>query len=301
MTLKQLEAFYWAAMLGTFAIAAERLHVTQSSLSKRIAELEADLDVVLFNRSGQRAKLTDAGEALLPKVSDILELEEQIRQRNGIPQDVQGACRVGISELSATTWFPHLVRRLRDEHPLIELKPTVGLGKELERKVERGELDCAVVTGGPSVANLQAWPVDEVAFAWMAAPSRLRKGTLIDAELLRDHPVISPTSDSGLSNAVQAWASTLGPVEFDTVPCNSLNAILGMTVAGVGVSFLPAKYVEPLVRRKMLVSLRSEPPAPSLSYQFVARRDDSRRLVAVIRDLVIEEADFTAGNPLWVA
>lgn len=37
MTLKQLEAFYWAARLGTFAIAAERLHVTQSTLSKRVA------------------------------------------------------------------------------------------------------------------------------------------------------------------------------------------------------------------------------------------------------------------------
>ena len=46
MILKQIEAFYWAAKLGSFAIAAQRLQVTQSSLSKRIAELEESVDAV---------------------------------------------------------------------------------------------------------------------------------------------------------------------------------------------------------------------------------------------------------------
>lgn len=51
MTLKQLEAFYLAATLGSFSLAAQRAHVTQSSLSKRIAELEAYLGTGLFDRS----------------------------------------------------------------------------------------------------------------------------------------------------------------------------------------------------------------------------------------------------------
>jgi DNA-binding transcriptional LysR family regulator len=61
MTLKQIEAFYWAAKLGSFAIAAQRLHVTQSSLSKRIAELEQSVGATLFdrtNRSAQEIRLT---------------------------------------------------------------------------------------------------------------------------------------------------------------------------------------------------------------------------------------------------
>src|SRR3954465_3277118 len=75
MTLKQLEAFYWAAKLGTFAIAARRLHVTQSSLSKRIAELETDLGQLLFDRASRRATLTAAGEILLQKAGAMLEFE----------------------------------------------------------------------------------------------------------------------------------------------------------------------------------------------------------------------------------
>ena len=54
MTLKQLEAFYWAATCASFAVAAERLHLSVSSLSKRIAELEA-LGQLLFDRSGHKA------------------------------------------------------------------------------------------------------------------------------------------------------------------------------------------------------------------------------------------------------
>ena len=52
MTLKQLEAFYWAATCASFAVAAERLHLSVSSLSKRIAELEDALGRPLFDRSG---------------------------------------------------------------------------------------------------------------------------------------------------------------------------------------------------------------------------------------------------------
>ena len=99
MTLKQLEAFYWAATLGTFAIAAERLHVTQSSLSKRLAELEDNLGELLFDRRGKRATLTEAGKALLPHARHMLDIEEHIRKGLDVAKEVSGTCRIGISEL----------------------------------------------------------------------------------------------------------------------------------------------------------------------------------------------------------
>lgn len=299
MTLKQLEAFYWAATLGTFAIAAERLHVTQSTLSKRIAELEAGVGQSLFDRSGQRAVITTAGGALLPQARQMLDLEHTIRQSLSMSHESVGPCRVGISELSATTWFPAFVRRLRVEHPQLELKPQVGLGKSLERLVERGELDCAVVTGSVTSAVVASRDVAEVDFAWMASPTLLPKGTLLDAALFRLHPVISSTSDSGLAGALHQWTSTNDVQLSEVVTCNSLTAILGMTVAGVGISFLPTRYVAPLVKRKLLVALRSDPPLPSMSYRFIWRRDDARALVTTLQQLVLEEADFTSTNPLW--
>lgn len=161
MTLKQLEAFYWATTLGTFAIAAERLHITQSTLSKRIVELEAGVGQALFDRSGQRATLTAAGAALLPQARQMLDLEQAMRESLSLAHAAIGPCRVGISELSATTWFPAFVRRVNKEHPRLELKPQVGLGKRLERLVERGELDFAVITGSIASAAVASRSVAE--------------------------------------------------------------------------------------------------------------------------------------------
>ena len=62
VNIKQLEALYWAGRLGSFQAAANRLHTTQSAISKRIAELEEALGRQLFDRSRRNAQLTPAGE-----------------------------------------------------------------------------------------------------------------------------------------------------------------------------------------------------------------------------------------------
>ena len=133
----------------------------------------------------------------------------------------------------------------------------------------------------------------------MASPARMSKGTLLTAKLMERHPVIASTGDSGLTGALHAWSAAHHAQVREIVSCNSLTAILGMTVAGVGISFLPSRYVAPLVARKLLVALRSNPPVPRLGYHFVWRQDDSRRLVATLKQLVIEHVDFKRANALW--
>jgi len=117
MTLKQLEAFYLAASLGSFALAAARVGVTQSSLSKRIAELEDVVGAELFDRSGKRARLTEAGQRLMPVVANMLQLKDSIRTEAHNATSLSGTCRFGISEFGAVMWLPSFVARIRREHP----------------------------------------------------------------------------------------------------------------------------------------------------------------------------------------
>ena len=90
MTLKQLEAFYWAATCSSFAMAAERVHLSVSSLSKRIAELEASLGQVLFDRAGHRAALTEAGTRLLPLAGALLQQADRLQQEMGSTAGLRG-------------------------------------------------------------------------------------------------------------------------------------------------------------------------------------------------------------------
>ena len=113
MTLKQLEAFYWAATCASFAVAAQRVHLSMSSLSKRIAELELSLGERLFDRSGHRATLTDTGRRLVPRARDLLQAADALRHDLGQHTGLHGTCRLGVGELSALTWLPRLVRRVQ--------------------------------------------------------------------------------------------------------------------------------------------------------------------------------------------
>ena len=300
MTLKQLEAFYLAARLGTFAIAAARLHVTQSSLSKRIAELESDLGQTLFDRTSKRARLTAAGEALLEKARRMLELEKSMRQDLSVQTEAAGTCNIGLSELSATTWFPSFVNGLRDKHPNLQLMPQVGLGKSMERQVERGEIDCAVIAGTPVSEHVAYKTLATLKFCWIVSPKRTGSSTVLDARSFDRHPVISSTADSGLNQVLDAWQQSHQVRLRKGVVCNSMTAIIALTVAGVGISFMPMNYVLPLINRKLVVIQRSKPALPPVSYSLIWRADDNRGMLLLVNSLIEKGVDFDVPNPLWV-
>jgi DNA-binding transcriptional LysR family regulator len=294
MTLKQLEAFYLAATLGSFALAAQRAHVTQSSLSKRIAELEAWVRAELFDRSGKRAQLTEAGQRLLPVAARMLELKEGIRDALDSSPTLTGTCRFGISELGALTWLPRFVARVRTEHPQLVLQPLVDLGRRLERQVVRGELDFAIIPIPPENSQIAAHGIGEVHFTWMAAPGRVSAGSVLRAEDLSRHPVITMSEGSGVTQAFDVWAAGLGLHMQRTVASNSLMAIIGLTMADVGLSFLPVEFMRPWIESGALVALPSDPPLPTMRYCFVHRADDHRAMLPMLLQCVSEVAQFSA-------
>jgi DNA-binding transcriptional LysR family regulator len=293
MTLKQLEAFYLAATLGSFALAAQRTHVTQSSLSKRIAELEASVEAELFDRSGKRPRLTESGHRLLPLAAQMLELKEGIRGSLNSGPTLAGTCRFGISELGSLTWLPRFVARMRSEHPQLVLQPYVDLGRRLERQVLRGELDFAVAPGPSEDPHIASHMVGDVRIAWVTTPGRFRTRGAVKAKELSRHPVITMTEGSGLTRAFDAWAAEQGLRMQRIVASNSLMAIIGLAIADIGISFLPQAFMRPWVEGGALVTLRSIPPLPTLRYCFLHREDDSRAMLRILLKCVTDVAQFS--------
>ena len=87
--------------------------------------------------------------------------------------------------------------------------------------------------------------IGEVRFVWMAAPARVRAGSVLKAEELSRHPVITMTEGSGLTRAFEAWAAEQGLRMQRFAASNSLMAIIGLTMADVGLSFLPQDFMRP--------------------------------------------------------
>ncbi|RYY52487.1 MAG: LysR family transcriptional regulator [Comamonadaceae bacterium] len=299
MTLKQLEAFYWAATSATFLVAAERLHVSQSSLSKRIAELEAQLRRPLFDRSGHRAVMTDAGVQLLPLARRMLGLADEMRTLVAESSGLQGHCRFGVGELAALTWLPDLVAHVRAAYPDLVLEPHVDLGAALEQRLDSGELDFAVIAGYSSRAGIASQAIGEVRFSWAAAPALVDGQRSITARLLQDTALITMPPGAGATRLLEHWLAVNNLEPGRRLSCNNLAAIAGLVAAGVGLGLFPHGWLQQMAERGAVVELRSRPALPPLQYTFQWRRDDTRPLLARMREAVAGTADFSKPNPIW--
>ncbi len=304
MTLKQLEAFYWAATCASFAVAAERLHLSLSSLSKRIAELESSLGQALFDRSGHRAALTDAGSHLLPQARQLLQAAEGVRQSVAQRTGLHGVCRFGVGELTALTWLPRLVRRMQQQHPGLLPEPSVDIGEVLERRVEAGELDFAIVAGRSSRSAIASVPVAQALFAWCAAPALVGRARTLSPALLADHPLVTLPTGAGTTRIVDDWLAAQGSASRPLpaphrLNCNHWGGVAGMLVEGAGIGLLPQAWARALQRRGALRVLKATPALAPLPYAFHWRRDDARPVVAAMRELAQAAADFTVAGALF--
>ena len=299
MTLKQLEAFYWAATSASFLVAAERLHVSQSSLSKRISELEAQLRQPLFDRSGHRAALTEAGRQLLPLARRMLGLAEEVRSLSGEGDAVRGHCRFGVGELAALTWLPDLVAYIRTRYPELVLEPCVDLGAALERRLESGELDFAVVAGYSTRPAIVSEGIAQVRFSWAGAPALVQAQRSISPRLLQSTALITMPPAAGPTRMLEQWLVENNFPVVRRLICNNLAAIAGLVAAGVGVGLFPQGWLQQMKERGAVVELHSRPALPSLQYTFQCRRDDSRALLRRMREAVAATVDFSKPSPLW--
>lgn len=299
MTLKQLEAFYWAATCSTFGMAAERVHLSVSSLSKRIGELERSLGQTLFDRGGHRAVLTAAGERLMPTASALLQQADRLRQDMGESPGLRGPCRIGAGELTALTWLPRWVAAIGRSHPALDVGVHVDIGDALDERLDRGELDVAVVAGGTRRNNLVCMPIAQAEFTWCARPEVASRLAHIDAAALQVHTLVTLPHGSGVTQIIDEWIRLADARPCRRLFCNQWSAIVGLLVHNGGIGLLPVGMAQVLQSRGVLRVLPSPVPLGSLPYTLHSRRDDHRPLVAALRGMAVQAADFTASSSVF--
>jgi DNA-binding transcriptional LysR family regulator len=299
MTLKQLEAFYWAATCLNFSVAADRCHLSVSSLSKRVAELETSLGVQLFDRSGRRAELTAQGEQMLPRIRELLRVAAELQQSAGQSRGLQGRCRVGLGELSGLTWLPRLVRQTAIRHPELQLEPYVDIGQVLEQRLEDGELDLAVIAGPSSRSSLASERIAQVDFVWVASESFIdQTGTDDPRRLMAEQLLLSLPVGAGGTRVLDQWLATRGMAVNRRLVCNSWGAVVGLVAEGLGFAFMPRQWAEALEARGVLQILKKGGALEPLHYVVQWRRDDARLLITEMRDVIKDVIEFQAPRCL---
>ncbi|WP_148050780.1 LysR family transcriptional regulator, partial [Pseudomonas chlororaphis] len=139
-----LRSFVAVVDCANFTRAAERLHLTQSTVSQQVRRLEESLDCQLLDRDQRRVVATAEGERLLGYARRILALNEEASDVL-LHQQSEGVLRLGVPEDFAAERLMPLLSRFGQDHPGVRLEVTSGLGPELTRLYRRGEFDLLLV------------------------------------------------------------------------------------------------------------------------------------------------------------
>lgn len=293
MTFKQLEALYWIARLGGFAQAASHLHTSQSAISKRVHELEQLFDTELFDRSQRTARLTEKGEEMFVLASKLLEQRDAAVEQFGKPGVLERRIRLGVTELSAMTWLPRLIGLIQQHYPKVILEPDVDDSLQLRDKLLADELDLAIVPETFADARLPHKIVGQVTSAWMCKPGVVATGGPMRLHELARHRMLVQGFNSGTGRAYDAWMKEQGVQPANVIVVSNLVALTGLTVSGLGVSYLPRECLQPLVTAGMLAELDVVPALPVVRYVAMQKGAHRSALTSSIVMLAQESCDFT--------
>jgi DNA-binding transcriptional LysR family regulator len=266
LTIKQLEAFYWTSKLGTISKAGDRIHVTQSAVTKRLQEVEEISAAALFEPGPRKNRLTQKGAELAADCERLFALLDELDMRKRATTQPARILHMGLTELPAMVMFPEFIRLMKGTYPGISIHPEVDLSAPLRQKVESGQLDIAILPDPPAIEGLARIPLGSVPFGWFAAPGTFRPGTTYALRDLGVLSVIEQNADSIITElCAQLWEN-VGIQPARIYGGNNLNALAALIAAGVGISCLPKVMFEHDVQRGALQLVKTKPEAPSVTY-----------------------------------
>lgn len=289
MTFDQIKTFLWVARLGGFRRAAERLNLSQPAVSTRIANLEQELRVPLFERGAGELVLTKHGALLLSYAEQMLFVEEEIKQRVANPSETEGLFRVGASETIAQAWLPDFLKTLSEEYPRLNVDLTVDISLNLRAALLERKLDLALLMG----------PVSEFSVENVALPTfdlHWYRGHTNPQTDLSQIPVISYSSKTRPYRELMSELSRRVGPKLRVYASASLSASLKMIAAGIAVGPYPRALAEDFLASGQIVEFnpgfRPQPLSFTASYLseprsfLVENSAEMARSVALAWDIV---------------
>ncbi len=286
MQISQITAFLAVAELQSFSLAAERLHITQPAVSKRIRQLEDAMKTTLFDRIGKKSILTPNGLALMPHAEQILleiktykaGLEREHDQPSGI-LSLATSHHVGLHRL------PQVLRDFKIEYPQVDLDLHFMDSEDACIAVSKNELELAIVTL-PEIRDerLQLEPIWIDLLQVVLAPDHpLSHLSEINSDQLLDYPAILPSTGTFTRKIInQYFATAKGSMKI-ILETNYLETIKVMVSANLGWSMLPISMLDSTLTGKSLNGLEIK-----RSLGIVTRRNrtlslNSEAMIAMLR------------------
>lgn len=239
-SIRTLQTFLAAARLGSFAAAGQAVGLTSAAVGLQMRALEDELGVALFDRSARAVVLNPEGRQRVPAVKDLVERWQQLQAARG-GDELGGTVVMGALVSALMGAFADALWTLKHRHPALEVRLFAGLSADFMTRVERGELDAAVVTQPPSrlPATLTWTPLyrepmvlivpTRPHFALPAAP----------LQMLAQCPFMRFDRRTWTGHLVNEALAQCRATVVEGVELNSVEAIVELVRQGFGISIVP--------------------------------------------------------------
>ena len=276
LNLHRLSIFMTVVETGGFSAAAQKLYMSQPSVSNHVRNLEQSLQTTLIDRSGPRIRPTAEGEVLVEYARRVFLLTEEavaaIREVSGLQT---GRLEVGGTTTVGTYLLPRLLARFRDRHRAIECDIVVGNNGQIVKRLLDGELGLAIVAGQPGAPQLKTETVLDERLLLVAAPDHpLTQHTdpLTPRQLAGERFLLR---EPGSQTRDLQEAALIGWDLDDMAKADMWGpeTIKQSVAAGLGISLISEHAIDAEVRERRLVVLDVQPPLRSRPVVAAYRRD----------------------------
>ena len=275
LDLKQLEAFVWAADLGSFSKAAVRLNTTQPNISVRIRSLETIVEVKLLERDAGSVRLTARGRELIEHARQTLNAADKLISATKNNALIESTLRLGVTEMIVHTWLQPLLKTLKEQFPRLHIELTIDLSVNLSKELFERNIDLALQNGPFDHTISGSVKLGTYPLIWVASPELgLNTKNKISSESMTANPVLTHARDTMLFKEVSEHFKRVGVHQAHLVPSSNLAACLFMAINAMGVATLPRQMVSDALQRNNVVEL-PYPWRPN-SLEFFARYDESK-------------------------
>ncbi|MDY7582082.1 LysR family transcriptional regulator [Pseudomonas sp. CCI3.1] len=249
MEFKHLRTFVEVARLGGFTQAASGLHISQSAVSKQVAQLEHSLGTPLLDRLGSQVRLTSAGTVVLQRAEAMLRLHnELLSELDDLSHLTRGELRVGLPLLGSNTLFAGLFAEYRRRYPNIQVQLLEEGSLNIEKAVLSGELEL----GGSLTPKNPAFAYqpfcDEPLDVLIPADHPLAEGPCVRLEQLADTPFLLYQRSFVLNDRVLKACQQAGFTPKEGGRSGQADFLVALVAAGQGVVLLPSVVARGLVR-----------------------------------------------------
>ena len=237
MTIKRLKSLLTIKETGSFSQAAEKAHISQSAMSQQMRQLEYDLGLQLFDRSGRTPVLSKLTIELLPTIQDAVDAYDKFINLATSENIIKGELSLGSVPSELTALVPKALTELKGKLPGLRLRVVPALSAELCASVYKGKIDAAVMSRPSELQKGLSWFT--IGFEPLAlAISRSDKRSNIQ-QILTETQYLKLPSGTWINRPIKEIFTQLDVKPATSIELDSLASVASMVSHGLGVAILP--------------------------------------------------------------